>query len=459
MEKFEEILELIEEKRFSAVKAALSEINAADAAEIFHKLEPENVSIVFCLLGKDEAADVFSYLDPDTQEIVINSISDKQIAQLLSNLFYDDAADMIDELPANVVARVLKNADEETRIQINHLLSYGDDTAGSIMTTEFVDLKETLTAEQALDVIYKKAYDKETIYTCYVKDSHRKLTGIVTVRRLLKSKPDALVSEIMEPNFIFADTGMNTEELVNLFTKYGLTAIPIVDKEQRIVGIVTVDDAMRVMQKEVTEDFQRMAATAPSDKPYLKTGVFKLVINRLPWLVVLMFASMVTGFIMEGYSSALAILPLLTAFVPMLMDGGGNAAAQSSTLITRGIAVGEIRKRDAGRVLWKEIRVSLFCIIPLALFVFLRVLLLTSPDKMIMDDGSSVGTVLNLAIGVACALSCTVLSANILGGLLPIGAKAIKMDPAVMASPLLTTVLDSSSLLIYFGFMMLFLNL
>lgn len=457
MESFEEILQLIEEKRFNAVKAALSQINAVDAAEIFHKLSPENVSIVFCLLSKDEAADIFSYLDHDTQEIIINSISDKQISSLLSNLFLDDAADMIDELPANVVARVLKNADEETRKQINHLLSYGEGTAGSIMTPEFVDLKASLTAEQALEAIYRKAYDKETIYTCYVKDAQRRLVGVVTVRRLLLAAPDALVSDIMETNVIYANTNLDTEELVNLFTKYGLIAIPVVDKEQRIVGIVTVDDAMTVMQKEVTEDFQKMAATKPSDKPYLKTGVLRLAANRIPWLIVLMLAAMVTGLIVERYSAALAVLPLLAGFIPMIMDGGGNAAAQSSTLITRSLALGDVTKRDAGRVLWKEVRVSLLCIIPLAIFVFLRVFILTDPSKLIMDNGVSVGSVVNLGIGVACSLSCSILLANILGGLLPIAAKAVKVDPAVMASPLLTTILDSCSLLVYFGFMMLFL--
>lgn len=452
-----EILALIENKEYSKVKIILSDTNPVDVADILEELDKTSLSLIFRLLKKDEAADVFAYLDPDTQRELINSLTDKEIGHIINDLFLDDAVDFIEEMPANVVMRVLRNADYETRSQINQFLQYGKDSAGSIMTNEYVDLRENLTVAQAFDIIRQKAYDKETIYTCYVKDASRMLVGIVTVKQLLLADKDALLSSIMETKFIKAKTSDDREELASLFSKYGLLAIPVVDSEDRLVGIVTVDDAIIVLGEETEEDIEKMNALKPSEKPYLETNVFRLSINRMSWLLILMFSALLTGFIIEGFEASISVLPILVGFIPMLMDTGGNCGAQSSTLIIRGMAVGEIKAKDILRILWKEIRVAAIIGIALALFVIARVMIFNSdPSKLVINGIQN--SPINLAVSVSLALMCTIIMAKLLGGTLPIVAKFIKVDPALMAAPLITTIVDALSLLVYFGFLKLFIN-
>ena len=452
-----EILTLIERKEYSKVKIILSEMNPVDIADILHELDKTSLSIIFRLLKKDEAADVFAYLDTDTQRDLIDFLTDKEIGHIINDLFLDDAVDFIEEMPANVVMRVLKNANEETRTQINQFLQYSKDSAGSIMTNEYVDLRDNLTVAEAFDIIRQKAYDKETIYTCYVKDASRKLIGIVTIKQLLLANKNALISSIMETNIISAKTSDDKEELASLFSKYGLLAIPIVDSENRLVGIVTVDDAIIVISEENEEDIEKMNALNPSERPYLETKIFRLSINRITWLLVLMMSALLTGFIIEGFEASISVLPILVGFIPMLMDTGGNCGAQSSTLIIRGMAVGEIKSKDIFKILWKELRVALIIGIFLALFVIARVMIFNSdPSKLVI--GGVQNSAFSLAIAVALALMCTILIAKILGGTLPILAKSIKVDPALMAAPLITTIVDALSLLVYFGLLKLFIT-
>lgn len=454
----QEILLLIDNKDWAAVKKAVAEINTVDIAGIFHTLDDANIIILFRLLPKDGAADVFAYLDPETQEHIVSGLSDKELSAIVNDLFADDAADFIDEMPAGVATRVLKAASEDTRAQINLLLSYGEDTAGSIMTTEFVDLKQSLTIKDAFIALRKKAVDKETIYTCYVKDENRKLTGVVSVRKMLITERSKRISDIMETGVIFARTSDDKETLGQMFTKYGLMSIPVVDSEERLVGIVTVDDALTVIKQEATEDFQIKAATRPSELPYLKTKAFRLALNRVIWLFVLMVAGLLTGGIIESYDKRIGILPILASFIPLLMSTGGNAGSQSSTLITRGLAVGEIKSKDFWRVMWKELRVALIIVPVMALFVFLRVMFTVRPEKLFIESIGLQESNVSLGLAVACSISFTVIAANLIGALLPLAAKKIHVDPAIMASPVLTTILDTCSLLIYFAFLMLFLK-
>ncbi len=454
----DEILLLIDKKDWAAVKAAVSEMNTVDAAEIFRTLDDANIIIIFRLLPKDAAADVFSYLDSETQEHIVTKLSDKELSGIINDLFADDAADFLGEMPAAVVTRVLKSASEDNRAQINHLLSYADYTVGSIMTTEFVDLKQSLTIKDAFAALRKKAVDKETIYTCYVKDENRKLTGVVSVRKMLITDRAKRISDIMETNVIFARTSDDQETLGQMFTKYGLISMPVVDSEDRLVGIVTVDDALTVIEEEATEDFQIKAATRPSDKPYLETTPFKLALNRVVWLFVLMVAGLLTGWIIQGYDERIGVLPILASFIPLLMSTGGNAGSQSSTLITRGLAVGEIGTRDIWRVLWKELRIALVILPVLALFVFLRIQFLVDPGSLVNPDAGISATNIEMGFAVACSISCALVAANLVGAALPLLAKKIHVDPAIMASPVLTTILDTFSILIYFAFLMLFLT-
>jgi len=452
-----EILDLIEKRDYLQIKQILFNMNSVDIADVFSQLEKADLAVIFRLLQKDKAADVFSYLDHDTQKHLVNLLTDKEISQIINDLFLDDAVDFIEEMPANVVTRVLRNTSEKMRAQINQFLQYDKDSAGSIMTIEFIDLKHDIKVEQAFDVIRKKAFDKETIYTCYVKDDTRKLVGVVTVRELLLASKDALINSIMETNVISARTTDDKEALGQLFTKYGLLALPVVDSENRLVGIVTIDDALTVIEEEATEDIEKMAALTPAEKPYLKTSVFQLALNRVVWMLILMLGAMFTGLIIERFEASISALPILVGFIPMLMDTGGNAGAQSSTLIIRGMAVGEIKPSDAPKIFWKELRVALIIGVILGVFVISRIMIFNNdPSRLVIGDAQN--SPFNLALAVALSLMCTIIMAKMLGGFLPIAAKTLKLDPAIMAAPIITTIVDALSLLVYFGFLNLFIT-
>ncbi|MCL2066437.1 MAG: magnesium transporter [Treponema sp.] len=422
----------------SSLKSLLSEMNTVDIAELFEDLEKEKIIWLFRVLPKDIASYVFAYMDSDHQQVIIEALTDSEVGDIINKLFVDDAVDFIEEMPANVVKRALQNAQSEKRKLINQLLQYPDDSAGSIMTTEYVDLRESATVREAFGTIRKIGLNKETIYTCYVIRRDRMLVGAVSAKSLMLANPNDRISEIMDTNFIFAHTTDDQEAVADQFQKYDLLAMPVVDREQRLVGIITVDDIMEVIVKESTEDMEKMSALAPSDEPYLKTGIARLAKNRIIWLLVLMLSATITGSIISSFESGLAVMPILMAFIPMLMDSGGNAGAQSSTLIIRGLAVGEIRKRDILRVGWKEIRVGVFCGLVLGLVNFIRVYFLNGKNAL-------------LSLTVTLALFATILIAKTIGGLLPIIAKRIKIDPAIMAAPLITTIVDAASLVIYFS--------
>jgi magnesium transporter len=424
---------------FEALKIALEGKNPVDIAEEFEQLDapPETLAKYFRMLPKDTAADVFAYLPNDIRQSIISAIKDSEIKGIIDELFLDDAVDFIEEMPASVVKRVLSNLPAGKRDMINHFLKYPEGSAGSIMTIEYIDLKMNLTVSDAFARIRKEGADVETIYTCYVIDAERRIVGAVSVRALLLASPEDRIGDIMERDVIYAATGDDKESLANDFRKYGLLAMPVVDNEGRLVGIVTVDDVMEVQEDEATEDFEIMAAVSPLDEPYLKTGVFQLTRNRVLWLMLLMLSATVTGSIIGGFESALSAMPALVAFIPMLMDTGGNAGAQSSTLIIRGMALEEIELRDVLRVLWKELRVALLCGGALSVVNFVRML--------IMRKGAV------MALTVTGALFLTVLLAKTVGCLLPLGAKKLRLDPAVMASPVITTIVDAGALLLYFG--------
>ncbi len=439
MEKFDtqHLLDLAQQKQFRKLKEILVEENEVDIATFLTELDEERKVAVFRLLPKDLASDVFACLEVDQQQVIINSITDKELGAIIDDLYVDDAVDMLEELPANVVRRVLKNAGSDTRQLINQFLQYPENSAGSIMTAEYISLKKSMTVEQAFQFIRTHAVDTETIYTCYVTDSTRRLEGVVTVKDLLLSPYEEKIEDLMDTHVIKATTTEDREAVVDSFNKYDLLSLPVVDKEDRLVGIVTVDDAVDVMEQEATEDFEVMAAMHPSEKPYLKTGVFALAKNRIVWLLVLMISSMITGGILTKYEEAFAVLPLLVTFIPMLMDTGGNAGSQSSTMIIRGMAVGEIAPRDALKVIWKELRVGIICGVVLGAVNFARL--------MIQYPGNTL-----ICLTVVLTLFCTVLMAKTIGGLLPIIAKVLKLDPAIMAAPLITTIVDAVSMVIYF---------
>jgi len=437
----EKIKEYIEQKNYHAIKEYLFEVDIVDIAHIFEELPEVETIKLFRLLNKDKAAEVFAYLSPERQQLIIEAITDTEIGKIINDLFLDDAVDFIEEMPANVVTRVLKNVSITTRNLINHFLQYPEDSAGSIMTIEYVELKEHFTVKQAFDYIRKTGEDKETIYTCYVIGSDRKLSGVVEVKNLLLANPEDEIRNVMKRPVKVAHTMDDQEHLINDFRKYGLLAMPVVDKEERLVGIVTVDDIITVLQEEITEDFEKMAALAPSDEPYLKAGVFHLAKNRFVWLLVLMLSATITGVIITEFEDAILIVPSLVAFIPMLMGTGGNAGAQVSTLIIRGMALNEIKAKNVANVLWKELRVSILVGLGLSLVNFARI--------WIMYD-------LRLAFVVSAALFATVVIAKTVGSILPMFAKAIKLDPALMAAPLITTIVDASSLIVYFLVAMLF---
>ena len=436
-EKLEIILELLEQREFPKLGALLKEMNPADVAELFEELPREKMALVFRLLPKELAADSFAYMEPDEQTVLVQAFSDKELHDVVNELYVDDAVDMIEEMPASLVKRILRHTDDETRRLINQILNYPKDSAGSIMTMEYVDLKRNMTVEQAFDRIRAIGVEKETVYTCYVTDSRRKLKGIVTVKDLLLAPKTEVIRDIMETNIIYVSTQTDKEEVAGLFGKYDFLAVPVVDNEERLVGIVTVDDAIDVIQEEATEDIEMMAAITPTDRPYMKTGVFATWKKRIPWLLLLMISATFTGSIITSFEDALAESVVLTGFIPMLMDTGGNAGGQASVSIIRGLSLGEIEFRDVGRIIWKEGRVALLCGLTLAAANFVKLLLL---DRVSMA----------VAAVVCSTLVLTVLVAKVVGCTLPILAKRIGFDPAVMASPFITTIVDALSLLIYF---------
>ena len=434
----QELSELLASKRYTNLRQYLTEQNEADIAGLMEELEGEDMLKVFRILPKDLAADVFSYLEVDSQQTIITSLSDKEAGTVIDNLMADDAADFLEEMPANIVKKLLANASPETRRDINHLLRYPEDSAGSIMTVEYVDLKENMTVEDAIQRIRQVGVDSETINICYVLDAKRILVGTVALRYLLISPSDAVIVDIMHENVIFLNTMMDQEEVARQFQKYDFTSMPVADNEGRLVGIVTVDDVVDILQEEATEDIEKMAAIVPSDKPYMKTGVIETWKKRIPWLLLLMISATFTGKIITSFEDALSIFPILTAFIPMLMDTGGNAGGQASVTIIRGLSLNEIGYTDVPRILWKELRVAAICGITLSAAYFAKLMLF---DKVGM----------NVAFVVCLTLIAAVSIAKLVGCSLPILAKRLGFDPAVMASPFITTIVDAISLIIYFA--------
>ncbi|MBQ3626064.1 MAG: magnesium transporter [Synergistaceae bacterium] len=432
------ITDFIRGKKIKELQDFAADINSADIADIMQELDSEQRVVLFRALPKDLAADVFSYLTPELTEELVSSLSDPELGVIVDELFLDDAADMVEELPADVVRRILKNASFETRSGINQLLQYQEDSAGSIMTTEYIDLSADMTVEESFKHIREVGMDKETIYTCYVVDNKETLIGVVTVKTLLLSKYADKIGDIMSSaNIISVSTNDDREHVAEMFQKYDFMALPVVDSENHLVGIVTVDDAMEVLEEENTEDFQKMAAMLPIDEPYLNTSVLELAKKRVLWLMVLMISATLSGYILTHYQSVFAAMPALIAAIPMLMDTGGNAGSQSSTLIIRGMAVGELKVTDVLKVLFKELRVSLLVGGTLAVVNALY--------KYILSGD------LLLSITLGLSLFATVIFAQTIGGMLPILAKSLKLDPALMASPIVTTIVDAGSLTFYFA--------
>ena len=435
---FEALRALLERRDYHALQAALAGENEVDIAEFMEELTTEQATVAFRTLPKELAAEVFSNLSPENQEAILGAATDQELSAIVEELCVDDAVDMLEELPANVVKRVLKNARPETRRLINQFLNYPENSVGSIMTAEFMDLKKSMTVTQAIDHIRRTGEDSESIYTCYVTDNARRLEGVITVRELLIARDEQRVEDLMETDVITAETTEDQEEAVARMMKYDFISLPVVDTENRLVGIVTVDDGMDVMEEEATEDFEKMAAMTPSEKPYLKTSAFTLARHRIMWLLVLMISGMITGGILGQYEAAFAAMPLLVTFIPMLTDTGGNAGSQSSTLIIRGMAVGEIQLRDFAKVFWKELRVSVLVGVVLSAVNFVRLIITYPGNEMI-------------ALTVSLALFITVLLAKTVGGVLPMAAKLFHADPAIMAAPLITTIVDAISLVVYFN--------
>ena len=445
-ERNEALLELVKEKKFRTLRQELSEMNEVDVAAFIEELDPEKTVVVFRMLPKELASDVFACLELDKQQHIVSSITDREITNIIEDLSVDDAVDMVEELPANIVKRVLQNATPETRAQINEFLKYPENSAGSIMTDEYIGLRKTMTVEEAFAYIRKHGVEKEAIYTCYVMDNKRTLEGVVTVRDLLMNPYETLIGDIMDTHVITAQTTDDREEVVELFNKYDLTSLPVVDKEDRLVGIVTVDDAVDVMEEEATEDFEKMAAMTPSEKPYLKTGVIEMAKHRIPWLMFLMISAMLTGALLARYEAAFEVMPVLVTFIPMIMDTGGNCGSQASTMIIRGMAVGDIELSDVLKVLWKEFRVGLTCGLVLAAVNFIRLSIFNPGQVMVCTT-------------VVISMFFTIIIAKMIGCILPMTAQRLGIDPAIMASPLITTLVDAISLSIYFELATTFLNL
>ena len=449
---FDTCRELLEQRRYSQFASMIEDMNPVDAADFFSSLDYENIPKVFKLVKKDCLADIFAELDSDVQETIITAMTDRELSYIIEELFVDDAADMIEELPANVVARIMKIATKETREQINKILSYPEYSAGSVMTAEFIYLRGNMTVSEAIEHIRCTGIDKETVYTAYVTDSRRVLEGTVSFKDLLFSRENETLDCICNKELIFAYTTDDQEYVADTIAKYGLLALPIVDKECRLVGIVTVDDAIDVIQEEATEDIEIMAAITPSDKPYMKTGVFETWKNRFPWLLVLMLSAIFSSAIITHYESAIGTYAILTVFFPMLMNTGGNAGSQSSVAIIRAMSLGEIEKKSFFRVVWKEFRVSVLCAGGLGAVCFLKTMAIDFKFQLteVMPNGA-VQDNLMIAFIVSVTACCAVIFAKFIGTVLPMGAKKIGLDPAVMASPFITTIVDTVTLVIYFA--------
>ena len=433
----ETLTELLHSKEYSVLRTTLAEMNEADIAAVLDEMENEDSLKMFRILPKGMAADVFAYLELEDQQYIIQSLSEKEAGNIIDNLMADDATDLLEEMPANVVKKLLQNTSPETRAEVNHLLRYPEDSAGSIMTVEYVDLKENMTVADALTRIRRIGLDSETINICYVLDDKRILKGTVALRYLLIKNPDEVIGEIMNENVISINTLMDQEEAALLFQKYGFTAMPVVDNENRLVGIITVDDVIDILQEEATEDIEKMAAMLPSDKPYFRTGIFETYKKRMPWLLFLMISATFTGAIITSFQAALASYVILTAYIPMLMDTGGNAGSQASVSIIRGISLGEVEFSELFTAMWKEIRVAVLCGGTLALANFVKLLLI---DHLSISVAAVVCLTLFLVVIVAKFIGCT----------LPLLADKLGFDPAVMASPLITTIVDAVSLFVYF---------
>ena len=440
-EQFEQLLEqmtdLLESRRYLDLRELFSDINCADIALLLEELPKEKLPLVFRILPKEDAAQVFAYFESDTQEYLIRAFSDRELKEVIDELYIDDTVDMIEEMPAGVVRRILAVAPQDMRSDINQILQYPDDTAGSIMTTEFIGLKRDMTVEEAFTRIRRTGIDKETIYTCYVTESDRTLVGMITAKTLLLSDSDALIEEIMEDNVISVTTHEDQETTAQLFDKYDFLALPVVDTENRLVGIITVDDAIDVLQEETTEDIEKMAAITPGDKPYLKMSAWSIFLTRVPWLTLLMLTATFTGYIITAYEEALAASVFLTACIPMLMNTAGNSGSQASVTVTRGLSLGEIEFSDLLHVMWKEFRVAILCGLCLAVVNFAKLMFL---DRV----GLLIASVVSITLVVA------VLFAKVIGCSLPMLAKKIGLDPAVMASPFITTIVDALTLVVYF---------
>ncbi len=443
----EKIFELIENKRFVQLKEILSEMQPADIAEIFEEAKDKEIPVLFRILPKELAAEVFVEFDSDKQKLLVNAFSDNELREVLDELFMDDTVDLIEEMPATVAKRILKHTDANTRRMINQLLAYPDDSAGSIMTTEYIDLKRTMTVEEAIDRIRKIGINTETIYTCYVIGSRRKLFGTISLRDLVLSGKDEIVGDLMDENVICANTLDDKEEVAAMFDRYDMLALPVVDKEGRLVGIVTVDDAIDVIQEEASEDIEKMAAILPSEKTYLKTGVFETFKSRIPWLLLLMISATFTGAIISSFEARLAQCIALVAFIPMLMGTGGNSGSQTSVSVIRALSLGDIEFRDILRVIWKELRVAVIVGIVLGVINFVKLYLVDFLWLKTFDTGAELAEMATICL----TLILVIIVAKLLGAVLPIVAKKCGLDPAVMASPLVTTILDAVSLLIYFG--------
>ena len=441
------LLKMLAEKKYASLRDILVTMNPIDVAGLFDDLEEKQIPVMFRLLPKEQAAETFVEMEPDAQQLLIQGFSDNELREVLDELYVDDAADLVEEMPANVVRRILAQADPEMRQSINQILRYPENSAGALMTMEYVSLRPEMTVEEAILRIRRQGVDKETIYTCYVLDRDRTLLGIVTVKDLLLAESDDTeIREIMTEAVISVNTQDDQEEVAKMFSKYNFLALPVVDTESRMVGIVTFDDAMDVMEEEATEDMEIMAAMTPSEKSYLKSTPFDLYKHRIPWLMLLMVSATFTGMIISSFETSLGALPILTVFIPMLMDTGGNSGSQSSVTIIRSLSLDELEFSDLLTVLWKEVRTALLCGLTLAALCFGKVLLV---DRLLMGNTSislSVDLVICLALGV------TVVIAKIVGCSLPLLAKKLGFDPAVMASPFITTIVDALSLLVYFLF-------
>lgn len=440
----ETLAALVEGKKYTTLRDILVTMNASDIAAIFEEMPEAKLPLLFRLLPKELAAETFVEMEPEAQELLIQGFSDNELKEVVDELYVDDAVDIVEEMPANVVKRILKQADPEMRKMINEILKYPDDSAGSIMTTEYVSLRPDMTAEEAIKRIRRTGVDKETIYTCYVTDNNRKLIGMISLRTLLLCEDDDVLEEVMENNVISVNTLEDQESVAQMMAKYDWSAMPVVDQENRLVGIVTVDDAIDVLQEETTEDFEKLAGMTPTDKPYLRTGVLETWKSRVPWLLILMLSATLTSMVLTSFETSLAACTVLTAFIPMLTGTGGNSGTQSSVAVIRALSLGEVEFVDTIRVIWKEIRVAVMCGVTLAACNFVKLLVV---DRMLLGNSS---VTVSVAVVICVTMVFTVLCAKTVGCVLPLLAEKIHLDPAVMASPFISTIVDVLTLLIYF---------